>query len=71
MDRLIKQGNDILNSNVANLSVVGATGGTMAFFQYLELWVQVVGAILITLMLIRTVYTMYQDWKRRGTDEKT
>ena len=65
MDRLIKQGNDILNSNAASVAVVGATGGTITFFQYLELWVQVVGAVLITLMLIRTVYTMYRDWRKK------
>lgn len=59
------QANDILNSNAANVVVVGATGGTITFFQYLELWVQVVGAILITLMLIRTVYTMYRDWCKK------
>ena len=59
------QASDILNSNAANVVVAGATGGTITFFQYLELWVQVVGAILITLMLIRTVYTMYRDWRKK------
>ena len=64
MDRL-KQGNEILNTNAANVVVAGATGGTITFFQYLELWVQVAGAILITLMLIKTVYTMCKDWRKK------
>ena len=65
MEKLIKQGSEMLNTNAANLAVAGATGGTITFFQYLEWWVQVAGAILITLMLIRTVYTMYREWRKK------
>ena len=72
MDRLIRQGSDMLNSNTAQIVAFGTASGNWMFFDYLALWVQVASAILVTVMAVSAIIKLYststklyKDWRKK------
>ena len=68
MDRLIKQGSDMLNSGTAHAVGVGAVSGNIIFFDYVSLWIQVASAIYIPVVAVIAIirlYGIYKNWRKK------
>ena len=65
MEKLIKQGSEILNNTPAQTVGALTAGGSLMWVEYMDLWLKVGSGVYITLMIISISTKLYRDWKKR------